>query len=200
MALDYELVAEGTDVDVTNAYYVYLRRDTDSLYFDSDDSTFKSFGTLVDGQLELSEDADQPGLWQISISVPAGETGAFSIIPRDEDDLIVVDGFARVYLVDGEPVRSLVDAEVFLSDQYGGVDDYRLIDESGDPVDGATVRIFDKASYDASDLDAPIGVTFTDSTGRWLDPVPVTPGDTYVVVFHKEGLIGPTSVEIIVPA
>lgn len=200
MALDYELVAEGTDVDATNAYYVYLRRESDDFYFDSDDSTFKSFGTLIDGQLELSEDSDQPGLWQITIAVPSTETGTYSIIPRDKNDLIVVDGFTRVYLASGAPVRSLVDAEVFLSDQFGGADNYRLIDESGDSVAGATVRVFDKTSYDANDLSAPIGVTLTDAQGRWLDPVPVTPGDTYVIVFHKKGSIGPTSVEVIVPA
>lgn len=200
MALDYELVTEGTDVDVTNAYYVYLRRDSDAFYFDTNDNTFKSFGTLIDGQIELTEDADQSGLWQVSISVPEDQTGSYSLIPRDEDDLIVVDGFQQVYLVDGEPTRSLVGAAVFLSDQYGGVDDYRLIDAAGDSVEGAAVRVYTKTDYDASDLSSPVGVTFTNEQGRWMDPVPVTPGATYTVVFHKDGVVGPTSVEIIVPA
>lgn len=200
MALEYELAAAGTDVDVLNNYYVYLRRDADDAYYDADDTTFKAFGALVDGTIPLVEDPDQPGLWQLSLAVPITETGTYTIIPRDgQTDLIVVEGYTRVYLVNGEPTRSLIDAEVFLHDQFAGVDDYQLLNTAGDPVEGATVRVFTKAAYDANDLSAPIGVTFTDGDGRWLDPIPVTPGFTYTIVFHKTGAIGPSSVEIIIP-
>jgi hypothetical protein len=200
MALEYELAAPGTDVDVMNNYYVYLRRDADTLYYDSDDSTFKAFGSLVDGQLELTEDGDQPGLWQLTLTVPGTETGTFTIIPRDgQTDLLIVEGVQRVYLVNSEPTRSLIDAEIFLHDQFSGLDNYQLLDPEGAPVEGATVRVFTKALYDANDLTTPIGVTFTDGHGYWLDPIPVTPGDTYTVAFHKTGVVGPTSVEIVIP-
>lgn len=200
MPLEYELVAEGTDVDVANNYYVYLRRDADDLYYDSDDGTFKAFGSLVDGKLELTEDSDQPGLWQLSLALPSTETGTYSIIPRDgQTDLIITGGFERVYLVNGEPVLDALRDQEFLHDQYTGLDNYQLLAPNGDPVEGATVRVFKKLDYDNNDLDRPVGVTITDGNGRWLDPVPVNVANTYVIVFHKEGFIGPTSVEVIVP-
>ena len=199
--IEYELFAPGSDVDILNNYYAYLRRDVDGLYFDTDDDTFKAFGALVDGKIELVEDVNQPGVWQLSLTLVAADDGPYTILPRDgQTDLLFFAQVAHVYLVNDVPLVSLVRPQIHLHDQYSGVDNYRLIAENGDPVVGAAVRVFTKADYDANLVNIPIGLTLTGLDGRWLDPVPVNPGDTYVVVFHKAGVIGPTSVEVIVPA
>ena len=57
--IEFELYAPGSDVDVTNNYYVYFRRDVDGFFYDTDDDTFKVFGSLVDGKIELTEDVNQ---------------------------------------------------------------------------------------------------------------------------------------------
>jgi len=198
--VEYELYAPGSDVDVTNNYYVYFRRDVDGLYYDTDDATFKTFGALVDGQIELVEDSNQPGVWALSLVLVGEDDGAYTILPRDgQTDELFTEQVAQVYLVNDMPLVSLLEDQIHLHDQYTGVDNYKLIAENGDPVEGATVRIFTKADYDANVVGNPIGLTTTDASGLWLDPIPVNPGDTYVIVFHKEGAIGPTSIEVIVP-
>jgi hypothetical protein len=198
--IEFELFAPGTDVDILNNYYVYLRRDADGLYYDSDDTTFKAFGSLVDGQLELAEDANQPGVWQFSLTTVGATDGPYTILPRDGQTDVLFDAqVGRVYLVNDVPLVSLVRPQIHLHDQYTGVDNYKLIAQNGDPVSGASVRVFTKSDYDANNVDVPLGITTTDDGGLWLDPIPVNPGDTYTIVFHKTGAIGPTSVEVIVP-
>jgi hypothetical protein len=198
--IEYELIAEGTDVNVANNYYVYLRRDADDTYYDVDDDTFKAFGALVVGKIVLTENTNQPGMWDLALTLTGTDDGVYTIIPRDgQTDALFLQQVSRVYLVNDVPLVSQVREQVHLHDQYTSVDAYTLIAANGDPVEGATVRVFTKAAFDANLVDVPIGVTTTDSSGKWMDPVPVNTGTTYVIAFHKTGVVGPTSVEVIVP-
>lgn len=200
MPVTFLFVGIGTDEDVTQTYYAYLQRESDGLYFDADDSTFKAFGALVDGTLDLTEDPDQPGCWSLTLTLAASETGTYRFIPRDGlTDFLQEDGVERVYLVEGVRVQDDERDKVLLYEHYGSFQAFQLLDEDGEPISGATIRIYSKDDFDAGDLDTPIGVTFTDTEGYWVNPVPVSRTETYVVHYHKDSVIGPTSVEVIVP-
>lgn len=190
----------GTDEDVTQTYYAYVRQDATGLYYDEDDGTFKAFGSLVDGQVDLAEDPNIAGCWAVTLDLSGEDDGVYTFIPRDGlTDFLVEDWVAAFYLVDGDPLPDQARAQVALHTDFGGIDALRFEDENGDPVEGAVVRVFTKLEFDTNALDNPIGVTATNATGRWVNPVFVNAGDTYTVHFQRDGLVGPVSVEIIVP-
>lgn len=196
----FTLFGIGTDEDVTQTYYAYVRRDADGLYYDEDDSTFKAYGSLVDGQVDLAEDPDQPGCWSVTLDLSAHPDGVYTFIPRDGlTDFLEGDWVAAYYLVSGNPLPDQARAQVALHTDYGGIDQLRLEDENGEPVEGATIRVFTKLEFDTNGLDNPIGVTATNANGRWVNPVFVNSGDTYVVHYQDDAQIGPVSVEVMVP-
>ena len=51
-------------------FYSYIKRVSDGLYYDTDDSTFKAYGSLVDGQIEFTEDSNLTGeySWELTIA------------------------------------------------------------------------------------------------------------------------------------
>ena len=76
-------------------------------------------------------------------------------------------------------------------------DALRYCGEGGAGLADVPIRIFRAADFDAFRTDLAIAVTRTDSNGRWLSPVYVSPGMTYAVVFYKEGLYGPDVVRVL---
>lgn len=79
--------------------------------------------------------------------------------------------------------------------------DYQLPGElsyvtpGGSPIENAQVRVYLKSDYAAGNLSGPVGVTTTDASGHWRDPVLVNPGYSYVVRFEKPGEFGPDARE-----
>lgn len=200
MSVTFEFAANGTDLDITQTYYAYLRRDVDGLYWDPDDSTYKAFGDLVGPSIRAVEDVACPGLWSITFPLDIGDTGTYTFLPRNGITLdLLVNDVTQVYLVDGSRTQDTLRAKVALSHHYGTYDTLQLLDELGEPVEGADVRVYTKFAYDAGEYDVPVGVTQTNHLGRWVAPVHVPSATTYVVHFHLDSVIGPTIVEIIVP-
>lgn len=196
----FTLFGIGTDEDVTQTYYAYVRRDADASYYDADDASLKAYGSLVDGQLELVEDSDQPGCWTLTLDMRDLPDGSYTFMPRDGlTDFLEENWVASVYVVDGDPLPDQARAQVALHADTGGIDGLRLEDESGAPVEGAVIRVFTKAEFDTNGLDNPVGISATNQSGRWVNPIFVNAGDTYVVHFQKDGAMGPVSVEVIVP-
>lgn len=196
----YELFAKGTDEDVTQTYYVYIRRDSDGLYYDADDTAFKAYGGLVDGTVDLVEDPDQPGVWQLTLDLTAGGDGVYTFLPRDGlTTFLLEEGVTQVYLVSGSPLVDTMRAVAYLSDAFDGLDNLQYLDAAGDPIVGADIRVYTKLDFDSNNLDTPVGVSVTDQSGRWVNPVPVNTGDTYVVQFFKAYVAGPDEQEVIVP-
>jgi len=68
----------------------------------------------------------------------------------------------------------------------------------GIPVEAAIVRVYYKTAFDLGQTDTPLAVTLTNVQGNWVNPISVTTGYTYTIVYAKEGLYGPNSVEITV--
>jgi hypothetical protein len=68
----------------------------------------------------------------------------------------------------------------------------------GVPIEGAVVRIFKKADFDVGNTSIALATTFTNARGEWVNPIFLTTGFTYTILFAKEGLYGPDSREVIV--
>lgn len=199
MPVDFTLIAPGTDQDVTQTYQVYLRREVDGAYWDVVDSSFKPFGSLGSGLISLTEDPGVAGVWTATIATGAGDTGVYRFLPRDGlTGTLLTAQAERVYLVAGARTVEADRAKVMLSHHYATYDALQLLDNAGEPVEGAVIRVYTKAAYDAGDTTVALGVTRTDAQGRWVSAVPVTRPGTYVVHYHKTGVIGPTDVEVIV--
>lgn len=96
--------------------------------------------------------------------------------------------------LDAPPVTS----NVRIDHDYGSPGDLRYVAPGGIGIEGAVVRVFHKFAFDVGDTDNPIAVTRTTVGGRWVSPVFLMTGHTYVIQFHKEGLYGPDLREIIV--
>lgn len=54
-------------------FFSYIKRISDGLFYDSDDDTFKTFGSLVDGEIEFVEDSDISGEYSWELELPDGE-------------------------------------------------------------------------------------------------------------------------------
>jgi hypothetical protein len=88
---------------------------------------------------------------------------------------------------------------VQLDEDYGGEDALQYTDPDGEPVDEAQVRVYKKVDYDLALYDAAVGVTTTDATGGWVNPVTVEAGFTYTIEFFKPNAFGPDTTEVVVP-
>jgi hypothetical protein len=71
-----------------------------------------------------------------------------------------------------------------------------VVDPDGNPIGGATVKIFNLIDFEANSVDTWIGQTETDAEGKWINPIEVLDGMTYVVLFQKYSEYGPTHLEI----
>lgn len=85
-----------------------------------------------------------------------------------------------------------------LSQDYPLSDDMRYMTPGGSPIANAQIRIYYKSDYDAGNLAVPVGVTTTNTNGRWAAPVLVLPGYDYVVMFFKPSEYGPDVVTVTV--
>lgn len=85
-----------------------------------------------------------------------------------------------------------------LDQDFGTPNAYQYVTQNGDPINEATVRVYTKINWDTQNTSIVVGITKTDADGAWVTPIPVTPGETYVIVYHKENEYGPDTVEITV--
>jgi hypothetical protein len=81
---------------------------------------------------------------------------------------------------------------------YGAPAALRYQTSGGLPVEGALIRVFRKADYDVGLTSAALAVTQTDANGNWVNPIFLTTGFTYTLLYAKEGLYGPDKHEILV--
>lgn len=88
---------------------------------------------------------------------------------------------------------------VALNEDYGTENQLQYKDPDGEPIKDAQIRVYKKIDYDLENFEAAIGVTTTDDSGSWVNPVTVEAGFTYVVQFYKPGAFGPDKEEVVVP-
>ena len=75
-------------------------------------------------------------------------------------------------------------------------DELLVVDENDDPVEGVHIQIFEYTAFQAGDIDTWVGETTSDIEGKWVDPIEVNDGETYVVLFQRYTEYGPTHVEV----
>jgi hypothetical protein len=85
---------------------------------------------------------------------------------------------------------------IMVNHNYPGDDDLRVLDANGDPIEGVVITIFELVPYTAGIVDTWVGLSATDTEGRWTVPILVDEAETYVVHFEKPTMYGPTVVEI----
>ena len=71
-----------------------------------------------------------------------------------------------------------------------------IVDETNTPVEGAQIRIFDHVAFQAGELDPWVAETTSDVDGKWVDPVVLDDGRTWVVHVQKPSVAGPEHIEI----
>jgi hypothetical protein len=87
---------------------------------------------------------------------------------------------------------------VKIDSEFSNTGNLKYQTSAGVPVENANIRIWFKSDFDTGLTDRPLALTKTDVDGKWVDPVFLETGYTYVVQFQKPGSFGPDNVEIIV--
>lgn len=71
-----------------------------------------------------------------------------------------------------------------------------VVDEENNPIEGAEIRIYDHTAFFAGVLSTWVGMTLSDVDGKWVDPIILPDGQSWVVHFQKESVAGPNHIEI----
>ena len=79
---------------------------------------------------------------------------------------------------------------------YPLTDEMTVVNDVNEPIEDVTVRIYDHTAFFAGEVDTWVAETLTDADGKWIDPVELPDGQSWVVHFQKEGAYGPDHVEI----
>jgi len=123
--------------------------------------------------------------YQVMVTLTTGD-----VLPVIEWDLLDLNlGGAAV--VPPAPFASTVT----ITADYPLSNDMTYMTPGGSPIVGAQVRLYLKSEYDIGNLANPIGITTTDTHGKWMNPILVLPGYTYVARFEKPNEFGPDKVE-----
>ena len=85
---------------------------------------------------------------------------------------------------------------VAVDHNYPTANALRAVNADGDPVEGATVRIYTLTKYLAHDTDTWVGMTTTDIEGFWVAPIILPDAQSWAVHFEKYSSYGPVHVEI----
>jgi hypothetical protein len=84
---------------------------------------------------------------------------------------------------------------VKITQDYPLSDDMTYMTPGGSPIENAQVRLYRKSDYDAGNLTTPVGITTTNTAGKWVHPILVLPGYTYTVRMEKPAEFGPDTKE-----
>jgi hypothetical protein len=158
------------------------------------------------------------GTWTLVFSVPATKSGPYwdpvnNLYTYTDAAGTIATWYQliAVAIVDSVPVSSAPSApfqpissspsesgQVSVNQDYGTPGALRYQTASGCPIEGATVLLFTLANFQTGNTSQAIAATLTDQYGNWINPVFLTTGQTYVVLFSKSGLYGPDSTQIVV--
>ncbi len=119
--------------------------------------------------------------YQVQVALPDG--AVLPVIPWDLLDLNL-GGSAT-------PTPPTFDNTVKITADYPLAGDMQYMTPGGSPIVNAQVRVYKKSDYDAGNLSAPVGITTTGADGKWLQPILVLPGYTYVARLEKAYEFGP---------
>ena len=80
----------------------------------------------------------------------------------------------------------------------GGADNLKFVDGDGAPIDNAVIIAYLKADYDAGNRSSVYvkGRSNTDTIGQWAYPIYLDSGNTYTIVFYKQGAFDVVTSEV----
>lgn len=86
------------------------------------------------------------------------------------------------------------DGDTPVDHNTGDEDNYRVTTKAGAPIDNATLKAYLKTDYDAGNRTVAYkrGTAFTNSEGRWVEPMMLNAGMTYTVAVIVRGYLIPT--------
>lgn len=119
--------------------------------------------------------------YRVQITLTSG--AVYDVVPWDLLDLNL-GGSAT-------PTPPTFDNTVRITADWPLSGDMRYMTPGGSPIVNAQIRVYRKSDYDAGNLAAPIGITTTDASGNWTQPILVIPGYTYVARLEKPYEFGP---------
>lgn len=171
---------------------IRIKRAVDDYYFDNTSMTFME----VPNDYDFLMTESPSGTYIKELEVTEWADGNYIIEYWENGTNIQPD--ETVSKVSGNPLEVLgLDQEPLYHD-HGGTDNLQYIDSGDNPIEGATIRVYLKSDWDSQNFNDIIGATRTNSEGKWISPVYVDKGETYVVVFHKENEFGPNITEVTV--
>ncbi len=185
--------------------FIFLSRLSDGLFYSTASSDFALFSLeqapeaeRANFRIAFTEDAD--GQYSIEVDVSNFIDGSYTVHTRElAAGIEILAGDVQTILVaNGAVSEGVALGEVGLNHNTGEVDALQYVTDGGNPIKDAVVRVFLKADFDNGITNTVKGVSYTDSYGRWQNPVFVSPGNTYTVVFSKTGFYGPDATEVTV--
>lgn len=200
-------VIDGTlDISIDFAarkpLFVFIKRDYDNLYYSGTDQ-FKRFDLLGDSEdfrqeFRIPFVETSPGKYSITRNLNSFLDGTYTItVYRLVDGVEVKSGLPfTMHVLNNRQDRGVLYNKVQVNHDTPFNDNLRYVKPNGDPVASANVYIFKESEYVTDKLDNAIGFTTTDPSGRWVAPIPVDAGHSYVVIFFLKGKYGPDKVTI----
>lgn len=172
---------------IDNVRVLVLDREGNVL--DQHDGMLRPLELAGDPLIELTRVPPEPSLYRANVSVDDGYTGSlFPSIVHLNADTQEIETITRIddsawYVVDGEAAVDLLRRLATVTDQIAGPMTLEVRDAFGAPVEGGLVRVYDKVAYDTDPTSAPIlGVAIGSVDGKWLAPIYLPYGATYVFV------------------
>ena len=79
---------------------------------------------------------------------------------------------------------------------YPGTNDLLVVNATNEPVEGAEIRVYGHTEFQAGLVDTWEAMTVSDADGKWVDPIVLDDGRSWVVHMQKPSVYGPVHVEI----
>jgi len=73
----------------------------------------------------------------------------------------------------------------------------QVVDAQNEPVEAAQIRIYEAVPFQAGVIDTWYASTTSDVDGKWVDPIELPDGQSWVVHFQKLNSYGSNHVEIV---
>lgn len=85
---------------------------------------------------------------------------------------------------------------VMVNHDYPHANDMCVVDKTNVPIEGVVIKIFDHTDFFAGLISTWVAETISDVDGKWVDPILLDAGRSWVVYFEKATMYGPKHIEI----
>jgi hypothetical protein len=197
-ALEGQLLTSEIAQEPDRVFFSYICQKADETFYVPESGLFEDV-SLTDAPEELRDTfrvyftETSPGTYSWEVSVEDFANGTYIVSTRElVGELEIQAGQDYpVGVYNGLVVSGVSLGEVGIDHNTGSKDSLRYVTSGGAPIQGAKICV-----YSQSDLNTPLGVTFTNKYGRWQSSIQVPTGNTYTITFAKSGLFGPDSTTI----